>query len=216
VLRAWVVVGLVAMWPGQTTPTWADFMPLVPRVGTPLVGLLVLVAAVVASVQLGRRPPAISARRRWAVVVLNVGAALLLLPVVASVGEATHPRTVYYHSAATEVPPRDGVYAHGTQVWNIYPYDASGHLLHDVRLYDQNGAALDLGLSFDKTKQQTLDTAGQRVDNAFPYRYLDPTTGVVTDPNAAPAIAAPPLLAVPAPSPTPSPTPSSAATGGKR
>ena len=83
-------------------------------------------------------------------------------------------------------------------MWNIYAYDAAGRMLHDVRLYDQDGNPLSLGLAFDPTKQQTLDAAGQKADNAFPYRYLDPTTGEVTDPEAAPPIAAPPLLGVPA------------------
>ena len=89
----------------------------------------------------------------------------------------------------------------GRQVWNIYPYDAAGRMLHDVRLYDQDGNPLSLGLAFDPTKQQTLDAAGQKVDNAFPYRYLDPTTGEVADPEAASPIAAPPLLGVPAATP---------------
>jgi len=216
VARAWVVVGLVAMFPGQTTPTWADAVPFVPRVGTPLVGLLVLLAAVVASVQLGRRR--LSSGAGAAVVVLNVGAALLLLPVLVSLGESTSPHYVYVESGSSEVVPPDGVYSGGTQVWNIYPYDAAGRMLHDVRLYDQGGNPLSLGLAFDPTKQQTLDAAGQNVDNAFPYRYLDPTTGQVADPEAAPPIAAPPLLGVPAATPAApaSATPSPSPTNGKR
>ena len=71
-------------------------------------------------------------------------------------------------------PPAEGVYSAGTQVWNIYAYDSAGRMLHDVRLYDQDGKPLSLGLAFDQTKQQTLDAAGQKVDNAFPYRYRRP------------------------------------------
>jgi len=213
VARAWVVVGLVAMFPGQTTPTWADAIPFVPRVGTPLLGLLVLLAAVVASVQLGRRR--LSPRAGAAVVALNVGAALLLLPVLVSLGESTNARYVYVTSGRREVPPQEGVYSAGRQVWNIYAYDAAGRMLHDVRLYDQKGNPLSLGLAFDKTRQQTLDAAGQRVDNAFPYRYLDPTTGQVANPEAAPLFAVPPLLGVPAasaapPAATPAPSPTHA------
>jgi hypothetical protein len=90
-------------------------------------------------------------------------------------------------------------------------------MLHDVRLYDQNGNPLSLGLAFDPTKQQTMDAAGQKVDNAFPYRYLDPTTGQVADPEAAPPIAAPPLLGVPAATPAaPAASASPAPTNGKR
>ncbi len=93
-------------------------------------------------------------------------------------------------------------------------------MLHDVRLYDQDGKPLSLGLAFDTTKQQTLDAAGQRVDNAFPYRYVDPTTGEVTNPEAAPLFAAPPLLGVPAasaaPTAPPAATPAPSPTHGKQ
>jgi hypothetical protein len=216
VLRAWVVVGLVAMWPGQTTPTWADFMPLVPRVGTPLVGLLVLLAAVVASVQLGRRTPLLGARRRWAVVALNVGTALLLVPVLGSVGEATHPNDVYLDAGTTEVPPHEGVFAAGHQVWNIYAYDASGRMLHDVRLFDQSGRPLSLGLSPDSTRQVVVDAQGRLVENAFPYRYLEPD-GTVAHPDAGPTVVAPPLGGSAAsPAPSASASPSASPTGAKR
>jgi len=215
VIRAWVVVGLVAMWPGQTTPTWADFMPLVPRIGTPLVGLLVLLAAVTASVQLGRRTPVRGARGRWAVVALNVCTALLLVPVLANVGEATHPGYVYIGSGTTEVPPHDGVYAAGHQVWNIYAYDANGRMLHDVRLFDQGGRPLSLGLSPDRTRQVVVDAQGRLVENAFPYRYLEPD-GTVAHPDAGPTVSAPPLGGAAAPVATPTPSPSASPTGGKR
>ena len=215
VLRAWVVVGLVAMWPGQTTPTWADAMPLVPRIGTPMVGLVLLLAAVVASVQLGRRTQALGARRRWAVVALNVGTALLLIPVLVNVGEATHPRPIYIDSGTTEVPPHQGVYAAGHQVWNIYAYDASGRMLHDVRLFDQSGRQLSLDLSADPTRQVVVDAQGRLVENAFPYRYLEPD-GTVAHPDAGPTVSAPPLGGPAAPTATPAPSPSARTTAGKR
>jgi hypothetical protein len=214
VLRAWVAVGLVAMWPGQTTPTWADFMPLVPRIGTPLVGLLVLLAAVVASVQLGRRSGRLGGGRWWAVAALNVCAALTLIPVLVSVGEATHPNYVYVDSR-TEVPPHAGVYAAGRQVWNIYAYDASGVMLHDVRLFDQSGRPLSLGLSPDGTRQVVVDAQGRLVENAFPYRYLEPD-GTVAHPDAGPTVLAPALGGTAAPASTPAPSPSASPTGGKR
>jgi hypothetical protein len=216
VLRAWVLVGLVAMWPGQTTPTWGDAMPLVPRVGTPLVGLLVLLAVVVASVQVGRRDRSLSAGQQLAVRVVNLGAALMLLPVMASVGAAGHPDYVYVDSEPVTVVPHEGVYSAGEQVWNIYAYDAAGTMLHDVRLFTQDGTPLSLGLSFDATKRQTLDSSGQRVDNAFPYRYLDPGSGVVEDETAGPPVDAPPLLGVPTPTAGGGQPPSPSATRSSR
>ena len=90
--------------------------------------------------------------------------------------------------------------------------------MHDPWLHDQDGIPLSLGLAFDSTRKPTLDASGQPVDNAFPYRYLDPTTGDVTDQEAAPPIVAAPLLGVPteSPAPTASATPSPSPTGGKR
>ena len=210
VLRAWVVVGLVAMWPGQTTPAWADAMPVVPRVGTPLVGLLVLVVVVVVSVQVGRRARSLSAGRRLGVQVVNVGAALMLLPVLVSVGEGSHPSYVYVDREPVTVVPHEGVYAKGAQVWNIYAYDDAGRLLHDVRLFTQDGTPLSLGLRPDGTRKPVVDQQGRLVDNAYPYRYVE-ADGTVANPDAGPQVEAPPLLGAPAvtatPTPTPTPTP---------
>ena len=63
-----------------------------------------------------------------------------------TLNEAVHTgANNYYAEVGTEyiaLPPTDGVYADGVQVWNIYPYDAQGRMLHDVRLYDQDGTPL--------------------------------------------------------------------------
>ena len=212
VLRGWVAGAVIAH---LTTASPWDYS-LLPVPGG-AIGFWGTVVAIVVSVQIGRgriRP----ANRRWrhTVTALNVVLALALLPVLASLSNASQ-YSVYLGTRRVEVPPAEGVYSGGTQVWNIYPYDAAGRMLHDVRLYDQGGNPLSLGLAFDPTKQQTLDAAGQKVDNAFPYRYLDPTTGQVADPEAAPPIAAPPLLGVPTATPAaPGATASPAPTNGKR
>ena len=87
-----------------------------------------------------------------------------------------------------------------------------------MRLYTQDGTPLSLGLKPDSTRQQVLDATGERVDHGYPYRYVDPATGEVTDVEAAPEVVAPPLFGVPAetPAPTPSATPSPSPSGGKR
>ncbi|MGH8891811.1 MAG: HAAS signaling domain-containing protein [Actinomycetes bacterium] len=196
VLRAWVAVGLVAMFPGQTTPTWSLSMPVVPRVATPTVGLLIVLAVTVVSVQFGRHGRHVGNAVRRAVIVANVVTALALLPVLSSMSAASHAGDTEYYAVPQYVErvPAEGVYAGGRQVWNIYAYDAAGTMLHDVRLYDHDGTPLSLALSFDATKRQSLDTSGQQVDNAFPYRYIDPDSGVVENENAAPPIVAPPLV----------------------
>ena len=148
-------------------------------------------AAIVASVQLGRRRLGGGGQRATGIaIVLNVFAVLVFIPVVATLADQARRLVDVQRYGAeqqyVERPPAEGVYAAGEQVWNIYPYDAQGRLLHDVRLYDQNGTPLDLGLRFDSTKKQVLDATGEQVDNAFPYRYLDPGTGEVADVEAAP------------------------------
>jgi hypothetical protein len=114
-----------------------------------------------------------------------------------------------------EVPPHEGVYAAGHQVWNIYAYDSNGVMLHDVRLFDQTGRPLSLGLATDRTRQVVVDAQGRLVENAFPYRYLEPD-GTVAHPDAGPTVLAPPLAAAPSPSPSAIPSPSASPTAGKR
>lgn len=225
VARAWIAVAMLT-WFSQ--PHWLRSLAVVPDVGSAAASILVLVAAVVVSVQLGRRGRLRSAQGRWLVAAVNVAALLALWPVLLTVNEAVMygTQTYYYGDPQPRVvkePPAEGVYSAGQQVWNIYAYDPAGRMLHDVRLYDQDGKPLSLGLAYDKTKQQTVDAAGQRVDNAFPYRYVDPTTGEVTNPEAAPLYAAPPLLGVPAasaaptaPSAPPAATPAPSPTHGKQ
>jgi hypothetical protein len=203
-VRAWVLVGLVAMWPGQTTRTWSGNLPFAPRVMTPEVGLILVFLAIWASVQLGRG--ALSAPRR-AMVVLNVVAALATVPVLAScVDQANNVQYVeegaLYVTPHTKVPT-EGVYAQGSQVWNIYAYDAAGRMLHDVRLYTQDGTPLSLGLGPDGTRKPVVDQQGRLVSNAYPYRYVE-ADGTVANPDAGPVVDAPPLVGVPAASPTPS------------
>jgi uncharacterized membrane protein len=213
VTRGWVAGAVLAH---LTTSSPWDYSLLPVPGGT--LGFWGTLVAIVVSVQSGRgriHPP--NGRWRHTVTALNVMLAIALLPVLSSLSDASQ-YSVYLGTRRVEVPPAEGVYSSGTQVWNIYAYDAAGRMLHDVRLYDQDGNPLSLGLAFDPSKQQTLDATGQKVDNAFPYRYIDPTTGEVADPEAAPAIAAPPLLGVPtdSPAPTASATPSPSPTGGKR
>jgi len=222
VARAWVLVALLT-WFGQ--PHWLRSLAVVPNLGSTGLSVFVLLGAVVLSVQLGwqRR-----LRARWLVAAVNLAALVGLGPVLLTVNEAVLYGTFDYYYGDPEPlrvdrVPREGVYAAGNRVWNVYAYDAAGQMLHDVRLYDQDGSPISLGLPFDPTKQQTLDVSGQKVDNAYPYRYLDPATGEVAQPNAGPPISAPPLLGVPtvpltspSASASPSPTPSPGPTGGKR
>ncbi len=132
-LRAWVAVELIGIFVG--TP-WFP----VPRFpGAPLL----FVAAIVASVWLGRRATQHrqSSPESALVLVGNVVAALGLLWVVAGlsqVSEEVHP-----DDASIIVPEnaiRQGaIREDGTEITNLYPYGPDGRLLENVRLYDQDG-----------------------------------------------------------------------------
>jgi hypothetical protein len=74
-------------------------------------------------------------------------------------------------------------------VQNVYAYDRRGRLLHDVRLFDQNGNPLDVGAraaAADPLRRLVRTRGGRRVLNAFPIRYFEPGTRRVAHPNAAP------------------------------
>jgi hypothetical protein len=196
-------------------PSWSSPLVLVPVLGNGLFGFALLVAAVVTSVQWGRNPPAARSRLRWLVAVTNVVAVLGFAPVLASLNDYAHPGG--YRAFVDQVPPRHGVWASAHRVRNVYVYDAAGNPLTDVRLFDQRGRAIALELNHEGHRRQVLDSQGLLVDNAFPYRYVEPD-GTVADPSAGLGLVVPPLLGVPteSPAPTPSPTASPSPTGGKR
>lgn len=212
VVRAWVLVALVAMFPGQTTATWSGVLLVVPRISDGSVGLLVLMLTIIASVQLGRRGRQQHSAVRRAVLLLNVVAALALAPAVASLSHASQSASfgqeLYFYDVRV---PSEGVFSAGEQVWNIYPYDSAGRLLHDVRLYDQAGRPLDLMLAEDPTRRPVLDAYGKAVPHAYPLRYFEPGGTTVVNEDAAPRVIVPPLMATPA-APAPSPTPSGTGT----
>jgi HAAS domain-containing protein len=210
VLRGWVLVAL-GTW--YAHPHWWHSLVIVPDVGPDALSLLVLALAVLVSVQLGRHGRFRTASAAWAMAVVNLVAAIGLWPVLLMMNEAYHQRYSDPVVRVVQSTPPEGVYAAGHQVWNIYAYDASGRMLHDVRLFDQSGRPLSLGLSADGTRRVVVDAQGRLVENAFPYRYLEPD-GTVAHPDAGPTVSAPPLGGAAAASPAPSP--SASPTGGKR
>jgi hypothetical protein len=196
--------------------------------------LLLLIALAVASVQIGRRR--LAERNRWlraAVLGLNV-VAVLALPTV--LDRAITPNTIY---APMEVPPAQGVWLDGREVRNIVAYDAQGHPLTAVQLFDENGRPLAVGESA-RTPLWNGDTStygegmppvtgtaqvpmvtdqGRVVWNVFPLRQQQLQWRGVTNENGEPVgePLAPPVAAVPPQqlipqvvAPSPTPTPSGA------
>jgi hypothetical protein len=122
---------------------------------------------------------------RIALDLLLLVAGLVLLPWM--VHRVNGSPSVVYEQA----PIVSGLAVDGTPVTNVYAYDAKGRLLHDVRIYDQNGRPLDVGDGTDPTRRKVLAKGGKAVLNAFPIRYFDPGTAKVAHPNAVPPGLAP-------------------------
>ena len=177
----------------------------------------------IASVELGRRGVAERTRTLRALVIVgNVIAAVLLLPVLAE-NRSAHddgPNVVY--------PANEGLWVNGSPVNNLFPYDSEGRPLTGVQLYDQDGNPVVIG---EDERSGLVDAAGRSVDevpavdaaglqrwNVYPLRRRTITSGgfgtsgptdVTGAPSAAalPSISPGPLLVPAAPaSPTTSPT----------
>jgi hypothetical protein len=201
IVRAWLAVGIIAgvyrargfngssitdvyrnsgLWPGGYRH--------------PYIGIIVLVIAIPISIQLGRR--SLRGSARWLVIAGNVFAMVMLWPALAALGSQT-----YFVDSGRPVQS-DGIFNNGRQISNIYPYDAQGHALDNVRLYDDQGQPL-LGVSGDGSGFQVGNTAvvpttePNAIGNQYPLPYSvtvygpdgTPTTTVLPRP----AIVVPPL-----------------------
>lgn len=198
VARAWLAVCAIAVATRGSWNAWSDRLSFVPRLGSGWLGLFVLLAAVLVSVQLGRVAWGTGMRRT--LVTVNVLLVLAAVPVLQSLRlttaheiEAQNSVAVQYH----EMPPQTGVFAAGNPVRNLYAYDGQGRLLTDVRLYTDAGAPLDLQLGQDPSRRTIFDVSGRAVENSYPIRYFEPGTRTVANPAAAPEVLAPPLVPAP-------------------
>ncbi|MCW2923620.1 MAG: dolichyl-phosphate-mannose--protein O-mannosyl transferase [Thermoleophilia bacterium] len=125
---------------------------------------------------------------RWAA---PRGAALVglgLLVVAGAVSAVGTSQSVVYEGDASDPAAAVATDAnlHGPNgvVSNVYAFDADGNRLNDVRLYDQDGAPLDVGASDDPDRRRLDDARGGQVMNAVPIRYVEPGTDHVDDPDA--------------------------------
>ncbi len=207
VLRAWIAVQVLGQYWGQRG-----------LLAGGVLGVLFLLAAVIASVELGRRASRLNEWQTNLVVVGNVLAALVFLPVAV---QSVH--TEYYSNNNYSSAPA-GLSNGDTQISNVFPYDSEGRPLTGVQLYDQDGSPLtvsednrtrstDSGDQFQMLPGSPAGSAPRW--NAFPMqqRRIDPDTGEATgpiQPAELPLTGVPPLLASPTPTVTPSQTPSAA------
>ncbi|MDP9239091.1 MAG: hypothetical protein M3O55_00380 [Actinomycetota bacterium] len=176
-----------------------------PRIaGNALLGLVLTIAAVWASVRLGRHwqshPPT---NRFWVVLVTALTGIVVLLMIVSGWSGVSRPE---YYSGPGPVGKAEGI----ANLSNIYAFDSEGNALTGVQLFDQDGNPIDVtGPMFDRNGMEVplrplFNAAGAPVNNVFPRQSAN---GVVP---VAPFVA--PRLAPSAPSsPAPSAGPSAAA-----
>jgi hypothetical protein len=204
VLRAWLAVQLVMLAGGA-----GDHL-IRGGVG----GLLLVLLAVVISVQLGRHSPLPEKWQRGLITSGNVIAVIAFLPVAFGASSSNYDNTSDAFSAPI------GLSLDGETVSNVFPYDAQGRPLTGVQLYNQNGHPLEIG---EQDRYYSNDAAGTSGDlapgsgqgtpprwNVFPLqvRLTDENgnPGAV-QPVPVPFTAVPPLIAAPTPTPSVSPTP---------
>jgi len=166
-------------------------------------GLLQILATLVAifiSVRLGRRGMPVNRGWRGAVLAVNVGIAVLALPVLVSMGTGA----TSYSYADTSDPYFSAVSAgYYPGLTNIYPYSKDGKALKDVLLYDQDGHPL-IASTGDLVTDVPTGADGLPIPNAYPLNQRD-SNGL---PVLPPRVALPPWqTSAPAASPNATPSP---------
>jgi uncharacterized membrane protein len=167
-------------------------------------GLLQILATLVAisiSVRLGRRGMPVNRGWRGAVLAVNVGIALLALPVFVRMGTGG---TYAYSYADTSDPYFSAVSAgYYPGLTNIYPYSKDGKALNDILLYDQDGHPL-ISSKGDLVTDVPTGADGLPIPNAYPLNQRD-SNGLTVLP---PRVALPPWqTSAPATSPMATPSP---------
>ena len=173
--------------------------------------LVMAIAAIVVSVQLGRGWLRHLAMTRPLLVLGNTIAVVVAL--VASTAGVTSGEMSY--DAQASGPPA-GVSLDGTYVGNIYVYDADGQRITGVRLFAQDGRPLGGGDNAIGPNGNLIDVvrdgSGAPVTNAYPRALFGPDPWQVIDPanpQVGPGQWTPPMSIVPL---TPSAAPTSTAT----
>jgi hypothetical protein len=176
--RAWCVVALLAI---VNTPDQRRIFPLPEVVGNPLVSFVVLGAACVASVRIGRAGG-------WRDRVVTVVGVIGLLVAVVNGGD----RTVY----VTESGYEDGwggygslVAPDGRVIQNIWPYDGDGQPI-EVFLFDQDGRPIDVG---GEVAEGTLGVPGLFPQPRTTWEY-DPVTDTDREVPMSPPVVSIPQL----------------------
>lgn len=193
-----------------------------------LLGLILLTACVVVSVQWGRGRWAANRGLRATRFVTSVGAAVML-PILALGAINAYTEYQYYSTGIQTVgyATQPGLTSDGSRVRNIFVYDSAGQPLTGVQLFDQDGRPLATvgqdGLSYDWQEDEYFFGGGgpvpvsetgpglQPVWNIYPLRELPAGSGPWNEFPQDAALPTPPFSQVPAVGsgtmlPTPQPT----------
>jgi hypothetical protein len=218
-LRGWLgyqlLAGILGIGFGEVLP--ANF----PR-------LILFLACLVGSLWFGRRYRAAQGRMRKLLIVGTWVTGLVLFPA----GAAVRASDAQYQYEQTSTGSNsssddfgDGIWANHQWVKNVFAYDGAGHLITGVRLYDQDGRALQIadlkgatdesdpslapgcarvdlwdsgGTDLSPTTCPASDAFGAKYWNVYPLTAI---SGVPGEKTVQPPFALRPPLSVPAPTP---------------
>lgn len=207
VLRGYLLVVVLCL----VGPEW-DAVPVPAPLDNRVLGLLLVLAAVVLSVRLGRQATPRPLGRVLAVgagVVAALGMLVVLLGISLTGSSSSYAPAPYAEQALGAYP----LLSRSGPVTDVLPYAADGTPLEGVLLYDQDGRPLQVGFQewwadgCPRVLQQPRAADGVPVPHSFPQGYvLDPAvpTAGCTEDVVRPEVAVP-VLPVPAPEPATAP-----------
>lgn len=170
----WVVRGyLVALLFSIFTQQYGIGWPVPRFANSKILGLAMTAGLVWLSVRVGRAAQR-TAAARWAGMGATLAIVLLALPASAQIR----------FNAGMQAPIDTGVAwsenglldTDGNLVTNIYPYDAQGRPLSDVRLFDQHGNPIEIDADYDEESGGEIETSyplgadGRPLLNVFPQQ----------------------------------------------
>ena len=172
---------------------------LLPRIGgSEVVALLLLAAAVLGSIWLGRRSAGLTKGAAYA---LYAGTAVLVLVALAGFLNADSSTRGSYYSDVNY----DNPYSH---VEDVFVYDGQGRLIEGARLFDQNGQPIRLGNAYCPGVDEYSDVTPAVDDSMYPYCVQNAPFRMPGEPpesvSPAPSAPAPPSAGAAVPSPSPS------------
>ena len=222
VLRGWLALFAVVVWlHGSDIESYRRDLIVPTYHYNWFIGFVAVLVAVIASVWLGLHSARLDRWPRRLVIAGNVIVVLCFLvrfgDFQSGMGGGGNFGYAPYPAAAASAPaPVPGILVNGRRPQNIYPYDARGHLLTGVRLFDDRGQPVQglaghNGLGQDLVRVLPSDAAGAIIKNEYPQVVggingedlgIDTDGNPLRPPTAGPAAASAMVKATPMPTPT--------------